>query len=1220
MRVRDTILLADGSLTSRSALRELLDEQYNVLEATTGDQALLLLEQNRDCMALILIDLALPGPDGRPALSSLGKLDGVPVIAVVDDRGRSEPHALELGACDVLARPIQPAVAGRRIQNAVGLFRTNRKLAQRVAEQDESIRNSSAMMVDTLSSIIEYRSAESGQHTLRIRRFTEILLEELALCCPEYHLDDHVIQSIASASALHDIGKIAIPDTILNKPGPLTDEEFEIMKTHAAAGSEMLRHLEGVGDREYLRYAYNICRYHHERWDGMGYPDGLAGEDIPICAQVVGLVDAYDALTTPRVYKDAYPCNEAIAMILDGKCGQFSPKLLECFQHRLKELRKTARIYADGHSPKDDAISVPLPPPDTAAPNTLQAVLARYHAVLHYLNACVMEIDLDQNAMRTIYNPFPELSIFHSDDTLDHGLEHLASLTHLAGGRPDAAEAIADRIRQFFRFGLRRFTNQYHLPCSDGVSRWYDCTILRTSDNPHWRKALVLWSPAAGRPQEPDGVTVPRPVAALMLRCRFDSGLTFDQISSLFPGALNFTESELRARCGDSLLALVLPEAREEFLAQLNEQLGAGTVFEVEFPIRDREEERVWFLWKGVLVPDPDGTEHLHGMLMNITRRKKAQEGLRIALSALHLISEQSSDVVFDWDFLTDRFDCPKWEARFGYTPIAEQFSTAVASRSHFHPDDLPDMLEAFRALKEGANLVEVHVRIVDSNGRYSWNQMRATAQRDDDGRPVRAVGIFQDLDATLQISQPFRVDNSRDPLTGLLTKEAARSRIETYLSGVGQTACSGLAIIDLDNFKDANDTYGHMFGDTVLTQVAAEMSKLFRESDVVARFGGDEFLVFMTNLPEPELILRRCETLIQKISALYPQMLSHAPLCCSVGIACGPEHGTTYHQLFQRADRALYQAKAQGKGCCVCYSPSIASPRNQTTANTRIESEGRLSPAENPLVHSVFELLYQSGDVCEAIHATLALVGQHMKVSRVYIFENNLENTHCSNTFEWCAEGVTPEIDSLQNISYETDIPGYEKNFNEQGIFYCPDVTKLSSHLRELLEPQGVKSLLHCAIRENGVFRGYVGFDDCQSTRLWTQDQIDLLTFLSQMVSVFLLKERVRHQTALFSEELRGVLNAQFDWVYVIEPDTFRLRFLNSKTTELAPNAREGMTCHQVLMHRDTPCENCPIRLGRSTSIHNRCFDLQVRASAAPIHWYGEPSWLVTCQEETSD
>ena len=325
---RDTLLIVDDQKSNRTILRIIFEDRYNLLEAENGQQALEIMQANRGIIAATLLDVIMPIKNGYQVLEEMketGLLKDIPVI-VISSTGTAE-HELKsfsLGASDIITKPYEPLVVRRRVQNVVELNRHRWHLEELVNEQARKLHRSNQMIVDTLSALVEYRSLESGQHILRIRHFTKLLLDDIATRYPEYELTANDISIAASASALHDIGKISIPDAILNKPGKLTKEEFEIMKSHSVTGCNMLDHLRGMENQDYLRCAYHICRYHHERWDGSGYPDGLVGDDIPICAQATGLADAYDALTTKRVYKDAYSHEKAVDMILGGQCGVIS--------------------------------------------------------------------------------------------------------------------------------------------------------------------------------------------------------------------------------------------------------------------------------------------------------------------------------------------------------------------------------------------------------------------------------------------------------------------------------------------------------------------------------------------------------------------------------------------------------------------------------------------------------------------------------------------------------------------------------------------------------------------------------------------------------------------------------------------------------------------------------------------------------------------------------
>lgn len=265
----DTLLLACGTAENRELLRSILEERYNLLEAANTQQTILLLEQNIQCIAAILLDVTDPDKISQEMLVQRDVsafLAQVPVIVIASDDTSDILHkCFSFGAADVIPLHYDHYAMLHRIENIVDLHLHKRHLEVLVEEQANILRHSNDSMVDALSSIIEYRSVESGQHILRIRHFTKILLEELVRCCPEYGLTDADIRIISSASVLHDVGKIAIPDAILMKPGSLTAEEREIMKTHALTGCEILQSLGGMGDPDYMRYAHNICHYHHER-------------------------------------------------------------------------------------------------------------------------------------------------------------------------------------------------------------------------------------------------------------------------------------------------------------------------------------------------------------------------------------------------------------------------------------------------------------------------------------------------------------------------------------------------------------------------------------------------------------------------------------------------------------------------------------------------------------------------------------------------------------------------------------------------------------------------------------------------------------------------------------------------------------------------------------------------------------------------------------------
>lgn len=349
---RPLVLIADDSEMNRAILNEMLKDEYCILEADNGRTALDMVDRYGDELSLVLLDIVMPGISGFEVLADLSRrsgIDNLPVIMISsEDSDDAVLRAYELGASDYINRPFDSRVVRRRVSNTIRLYAKQRRLTNLLSQQyNERVKNS-RMLIDIMAGVMELRNGESGRHVTNIEKLTELLLGCLVQRSGTISLDNEERSTIALASALHDIGKMSIDDAILNKPGRLTPEEFEIMKTRTTMGADMLLELgrHHVGNA-LMEYAYQIARWHHERWDGKGYPDGLKGDEIPIAAQVVSVADVYDALTSVRVYKDAIPHKEAIQMILDGKCGTFNPLLLDCLLEVQDRIAETLARPAD---------------------------------------------------------------------------------------------------------------------------------------------------------------------------------------------------------------------------------------------------------------------------------------------------------------------------------------------------------------------------------------------------------------------------------------------------------------------------------------------------------------------------------------------------------------------------------------------------------------------------------------------------------------------------------------------------------------------------------------------------------------------------------------------------------------------------------------------------------------------------------------------------------
>ena len=334
---KQKILIVDDSEMNRYLLIDILKEHYDVVEAENGVEAISLLSKQRTDFSLLLLDIMMPEMNGFEVLAYINKYhwnDNFAVIMIsADDSPANIKRAYDLGAFDYISRPFDSTIVRRRISNTMFLYARQQHLEKIIVEQFQETEKNNKLMISILAHIVEFRNGESGLHILHVITITKYLLKQLIQLTDQYLLSKADIFLISTASALHDIGKISISDSILNKPGRLTAEEFEVIKTHSIVGANILLDLP-IEQQEapLVKMAAEICRWHHERYDGNGYPDGLKGEEIPIAAQVVALADVYDALTSERCYKKAYSHEEALKMILEGQCGAFNPILLLCLQ------------------------------------------------------------------------------------------------------------------------------------------------------------------------------------------------------------------------------------------------------------------------------------------------------------------------------------------------------------------------------------------------------------------------------------------------------------------------------------------------------------------------------------------------------------------------------------------------------------------------------------------------------------------------------------------------------------------------------------------------------------------------------------------------------------------------------------------------------------------------------------------------------------------------
>ena len=786
MDAKQKILVVDDSEMNRAMLKEILGEGYEYLDAENGMKAVEILRSRTD-IALVLLDLMMPEMDGFDVLRVMrcySWLEEIPVIVIsaAEDTENIE-RAYDLGVADYIRRPFERVMVMRRVQNVLMLYAKQKRLTRLVTDQVYEKEHNSVLMISILSHLVEFRNSESGQHVLHIRTLTDLLLHQLVQKTDRYQLDESDISLISTASALHDIGKIMVPDEILNKPGHLTEKEYAIMKTHTTEGARILEELYSGQDEPLLKVAHAICLWHHERWDGGGYPDKLKGDAIPIAAQVVALADVYDALTSERCYKPAYDHEKAIHMILHGECGAFNPLLLECLEESSELLR--------------------------------------------------MELQKSE---------------------LDRGFRHE---THRLSEEILHREALPREDRSQRLLELERERTAFFADQLGGIQFDYDTLSGRV-------KVTNRYEDTANRTQMLD----------------FNEGQ-----------GLQFLSCKERAK-----LLEIIAEATPD---------SPDAAFEVLVPVdQDYRLHRmvVHTLWSRT------GVRHCVGVVGQITdERETLQERQAYLLGSYNDDSPESLMERLRGIFDIVRLVDPERTKVLTLTDegrLVDQPGTChmVWNKSNRCENCISGKVFARKSFLNKIEFREdqayfVMAKYIEIGGHGCVLEMVSKLS---DGRWLDMGGHRMLLDRGTNFDRSIFVDS--------LTGAYSRRYYEKFLADSEQVG--GVAMIDVDHFKEVNDRFGHLVGDKALQAVAKAVQSNLRESDILIRYGGDEFLLLMPKIRQKDMerVIERVE---QAVSRAKVESHPELDLSASIGGVCDM-HPLT--EAIRRADAQMYKNKAKRK------------------------------------------------------------------------------------------------------------------------------------------------------------------------------------------------------------------------------------------------------------------------------------------------------------------
>lgn len=657
----------------------------------------------------------------------------------------------------------------------------------------------------------------------------------------------------------------------------------------------------------------------------------------------------------------------------------------------------------------------------------------------------------------------------------------------------------------------------------------------------------------------------------------FHSELTLLYASDGFYRITGYTRGELRGKTGVDFLKLMVPqEDVSRIYEHVREQRETGNKLKLEFRIKRKNAALIWVRMDASISRNSGNQNVIRCIFVDITSEKLLRQELEIEQKRYRIITEQLNDVFFEYNFENDSiYASSKWQEIFGYLPPQEHFISSVLNGEMVYEDDKVFLTQILERVRKGQPTSEVEIRVCKAGGGYMWASVSVTVLCDESGNLVKAIGKISDIDERRRERDKLISNAQHDPLTGLYNKIAVESFIRSYLRSSDGNIRHAMMIIDVDDFKGINDHLGHLFGDAVLSEISEKLQTVFRSTDLIGRFGGDEFLVFLKNVGDWEQVAQKARAVCDIFRQTYTGENRDYKISGSVGISIFPEHGKNFYELFQAADTALYAAKNKGKDGFVIYGESGRrdSGCGQSSEQDRGEKEHRKlrQTVKSTLVMDVYEMLRETNDGRGAVQFILRMVGREFNADRVYIYEGESDLFYLST--EWHAESVAPvEPAQCTGGAFGYALPDFEK----YGAFYCADLGEFAPEIlpyRASGSRRG-STVLQFPIYRNNVFAGMVGFD---GTTRWLADEQKILLEICKIIGSFLNRLRQNKMVRQERDLLKSMTEGAGVLSYVVQPETYRLLYMNPMVEEMCPKAKLGEACYAALRSRGSLCENCP-------------------------------------------
>ncbi|WP_125142357.1 sensor domain-containing diguanylate cyclase [Clostridium transplantifaecale] len=586
-----------------------------------------------------------------------------------------------------------------------------------------------------------------------------------------------------------------------------------------------------------------------------------------------------------------------------------------------------------------------------------------------------------------------------------------------------------------------------------------------------------------------------------IFNCRYDEYFTLINADDNLFQFLGYTREEFARLFHNRVLDAIYEGDREIILAEVERQLSTSRVFRYENRLVVKGGRTRWVWVSAELVEDETEGEMVHCIFHDISRDKKSQEQLAISEKRYDIILSHIRDIIFELDCITGSiYYSPNFKKRFGYEIPSHGFPDSMFATDIIYEEDKPVLRERFQAILKGQDEMECEYRIKSNDGSYLWVDVHASAMRDEDNRLLKILGIISDIDQRKREIIKVQKEAVSDPLTGLLNRRECVAQVEAYMKRCHDPAA--FMLIDVDNFKKVNDTYGHLYGDSVLNELAVSLRTAFRKEDIIARLGGDEFVVFMTNIDTG----RALEDKVKRIESVFRNFTvagGEEKVGCSIGISFYPGHGSDFRSLFAKADAAMYHVKQKGKGWFCIYGEDMEkTDPSGLTPPSRIMKKS----FHDHIIEHVFRIFLEHPETGAAIAILMDMIGRVFHADRMLIFERD-EGGRLVSTYQWQSEHVSGGSESSDAV--RTDIRGLPLE-NELTVYLNTDQIE-NQELRRWFSDHGAKAAVTCCMKEEDEFSTVIIYEDCHGTRIGSGEEQYTLMMVSQIIHLFLEKQTRR-------------------------------------------------------------------------------------------------------------